>query len=190
MHDQFLHVRVIIGVVAGLTIARLLTGLARFVQHPSRQDIYFVHVGWCLYLLLSVMFFWWFEYHLVDIQEWTFELYMFLVGYAALFFFTSALLFPDRMDEYQGFADYFHARQHWFYGLLAAIFVGDVVDTAMKGQKHLESFGPLYIPRQGIFAALAIAAMRIRSPRFHVAFVIFALLAQTLWIGRHFAVLD
>lgn len=190
MHDQFVHVRVVIGVVAGLTIARLLTGLARFVQHPRRQEIYFVHIGWCLYLLLSVMFFWWFEYHLVEIERWTFELYIFLVSYAALFFFTAALLFPDRMDEYDGFSDYFHARQHWFYGLLAVIFIGDVVDTALKGSEHLAMLGPLYIPRQVILAALALAATWIRSPRFHLGFVIVALLAQTLWIGRHFAVLD
>jgi len=35
-HDQFIHVRIIIGIVTGLSVTRLLTGLARFVQHPVR----------------------------------------------------------------------------------------------------------------------------------------------------------
>jgi len=38
-YDQFVHIRIIIGIVTGLTVTRLLTGLARFVQHPSRDRI-------------------------------------------------------------------------------------------------------------------------------------------------------
>jgi hypothetical protein len=109
-HDAFFHVRIIIGLVAGLCITRLLTGLARFVQHPARPQIYPVHLGWVVFLLLAVMHFWWFEFGLERVGVWSFELYLFLVGYASLFFFTSTLLFPDKMDEYAGFADYFHAR--------------------------------------------------------------------------------
>jgi hypothetical protein len=114
VHDQFFHIRVIIGVVAGLTMTRLLNGLARFVQHPMRVPIYPLHLGWVVYLLLSVMLFWWFEYNLAQVERWTFQKYLFVVGYASLYFFTSTLLFPDRMDDYGGFADYFHSRQAWF----------------------------------------------------------------------------
>ena len=38
-HDWFIHARIIIGIVAGLSVTRLLTGLARFVQHPVRDRI-------------------------------------------------------------------------------------------------------------------------------------------------------
>lgn len=190
MHDQYFHLRVIIGVVAGLTIARLLNGLARFVQHPSRQQIYPIHLGWCIYLLLSVMLFWWFEYELVIVQKWTFEKYLFVVGYAALYFFTSALLFPDRMDEYRSFAEYFHARQGWFYGLLAAIFLADIVDSAIKGAAHLAELGPTYLWRQPILAGLAIIGVFVVDRRFHAAFLIFALLVLLTSIVAHFEVLD
>jgi hypothetical protein len=110
LHDQFFHVRVVIGLVAGLGITRLLSGLARFVQHPSRQQIYPVHLGWVCYILIAVMNFWWFEFGLGHVTEWTFPLYVFVIGYASLYFFISTLLFPDRMDDYAGFADYFHSR--------------------------------------------------------------------------------
>lgn len=190
MHDEFFHVRVIIGLVAGLTMTRLLTGLAGFVQHPSRQQIYPIHLGWCVYLLLSVMLFWWFEYNLVAVDRWTFQTYFFVVAYAALYFFTSTLLFPDRLGDYAGFANYFHARQHWFYGLLAAIFVADVVDSALKGPEHLAALGPLYLWRQAGLTALALVAVWVRDRRFHGGFVIVALLAQLWWIARHFEVLE
>lgn len=190
MHDQFFHLRVIIGLVAGLTMTRLLTGLARFVQHPSRPQIYPIHLGWCIYLLLSVMLFWWFEYGLVVVERWRFEAYLFVTGYAALYFFTSTLLFPDRMDDYDGFADYFHKRQPWFYGLLAAIFLADMVDTSLKGPAHLAALGPLYLWRQSLLAVLAVIAAFVKDRRYHAAFVLLALLAQLAWIIQHFEVLD
>lgn len=179
-HDAFLHVRVVIGLVAGLCITRLLTGLARFVQHPVRPRLYPVHFGWVVFLLLAVMHFWWFEFGLGGIEGWTFELYLFVVGYASLFFFTSTLLFPDRMDEYAGFADYFHARQDWFYGLLAAIFVADMVDSRIKGIEHWRALGPGWIAVDAGLAVLALVAMRVRNRRFHAAFVALALALQ-LW---------
>lgn len=190
MHDQFFHVRVIIGVVAGLTMTRLLNGLARFVQHPLRVPIYAVHLGWVVYLLLSVMLFWWFEYNLAVVERWTFPKYLFVVGYASLYFFTSTLLFPDRMDDYGGFADYFHSRQAWFYGLLAAIFLADLADSALKGRAHLASLGPVYPWRQSLLAALAVVAMRVRDRRLHAGFLIVALLVQLWVIARYFDVLD
>lgn len=190
MHEQFSHVRTIIGVVAGLTIARLLNGLARLVQHPTEGQLYLTHIGWCLYLLLSVMLFWWFEYSLVTVETWTFEKYLFVVGYASLYFFTSTLLFPDRMDEGGGFARYFHGRRHWFFGFLAAIFLADIVDSALKGRAHLEGLGPFYIWRQLALAGLSVAAMRIADRRFHAGFVVFALVLQLVWIAGYFEVLD
>jgi hypothetical protein len=49
--EIFLHVRVMIGVIVGLSIARLLTGIARFIQHPKQNRVYFIHLGWVLAIL-------------------------------------------------------------------------------------------------------------------------------------------
>lgn len=188
-HDQFIHVRIIIGIVTGLSVTRLLTGLARFVQHPSRDRIYLVHLGWALFLLLAIVHFWWFEFGLQRIEIWTFEIYLFIICYAALFFFVCALLFPDRMDEYSGFAEYFHSRQKWFYGLLGALFLADLLDTAIKGAEHFSAFGIGYPIRQGVLFVLAIAAMFIADRRYHGAFVVVGLVAEVYWILSQFQVL-
>ena len=188
-HDAFFHVRVIIGIVTGLCVTRLLTGMARFVQHPSRQAIYPVHLGWACFVLLAVIHFWWFEFGLSHVTQWTFPLYLFVIVYASLFFFLSTLLFPDRMEEYDGFAGYFHARQAWFYGLLAAIFLFDIADTALKGAAHLHAFGRGYPVVLGELAAVALAAIRIRDRRFHAGFVVAVLALEAWWILRQFDVL-
>ena len=49
--EIFLHVRVMIGVIVGLSIARFLTGIARFIQHPKQNQVYFIHLGRVLAIL-------------------------------------------------------------------------------------------------------------------------------------------
>ena len=99
------------------------------------------------------------------------------------------MLYPDRMDEYSSYAEYFHSRQAWFYSLLAALFVIDLADTAAKGAEHFRSFGPLYPLRQFGLCALALAAIFARDRRFHVGFVSLALVAEIWWILSEFDLL-
>jgi hypothetical protein len=148
-----------------------------------------VHLGWALFLLLAIVHFWWFEFGLQRIEQWTFEVYFFVICYAALFFFVCAILFPERMDEYAGFAEYFHSRQKWFYGLLGGLFLADLLDTAVKGPEHFASFGTFYPVRQGALFALAIAAMFIADRRYHAGFVVVGLAAEVYWILSQFQVL-
>lgn len=187
--DVFTHVRLITGFITSLSIARLLTGLARFVQHPKRETIYPVHLGWALFLLLYIIYFWWFEIMLARIDVITFEVYAYILFYIVLLFFISTLLFPDRMDEYKGFEDYFLSRQKWFYGLLASVFFFDVFDSILKGWDYFRSLSGAYPVQQAALFSLAVAAMFIRDRRFHLAFVGGALVFQILWIVRHYNVM-
>jgi hypothetical protein len=188
--EVFIHVRIILGMVLGLSIARLVTGLTRFLQHPGRERIYPVHIGWVVFMLLAITHFWWFEFGLSSLHRWTFEIYLFLILYAVLFVMISALLFPDRMDEYKGFEDYFQSRRKWFYGLLALIFLFDLVDTLIKGMEHFRSFGLEYPIRQGTFVLCSLIAIFVRSVRYQAAFVTVGLIYQLSWILRQFDVLD
>jgi hypothetical protein len=131
--EAFGHVRIIIGMILGLCVSRLLTGLARFIQHPGKQKIYPVHLAWVGFILLSVIHFWWFEFGLRTIPLWTFEKYLFVIFYAGLYFLLCTLLFPDSMEEYTGYRDYFISRRKWFFGILALVHVVDVMDTLLKG---------------------------------------------------------
>ncbi len=130
--EAFGHVRIIIGMILGLCVSRLLTGLARFIQHPGKQKIYPVHLAWVGFILLSVIHFWWFEFSLRTIPLWTFEKYLFVIFYAGLYFLLSTLLFPDSMEEYTGYRDYFISRRRWFFGILALVYVVDFIDTLLK----------------------------------------------------------
>jgi hypothetical protein len=188
--DIFIHVRIIVGMVLGLSMSRLVTGLARFIQHPKRELIYPVHIGWVLFLLLTIIHFWWYEFALSTIRHWTFELYFFVILYAILFAMISSLLFPDRMDEYSGFEDYFQSRRQWFYGLLALTFLIDMADTALKGAEHFQSLGIEYPIKQTLLALLSISAIFISSKKYQIGFIVFALIYQATWILRLFDALN
>ena len=186
---EFAHIRIIIGMVIGLGVARLLNGLARYVQHPSQEEIYGVHLGWSLFMLLSVVHFWWFEFALGRIQVWTFESYLFVIAFAALYFFITAVLYPDKMAEYANYKDYFFARKNWIYSLLALMFALDIVDSRLKGIDYFNDLGTTYLVRQIIMIVLVLAATRIRHTAYHIGLVSVVLLSQIWLIASNFSVL-
>ena len=98
--ELFPHIRIVMGMVVGLGITKLLTGLATFIQHPGRIKPYPIHLLWVATLLLELVHFWWWQYALYGISSWTFALFVFLIGYAIVLYFMCAILFPDRVDEY------------------------------------------------------------------------------------------
>lgn len=187
--DVFFHVRFVLSMVVSLSIARLLAGTARFVQHPSHGRPDFVHFGWVLSMLVLVIQFWWWEFGLNKIPHWTFDLYIFVVLYATLLYFLCALLYPDNIDEYSGYGDYFISRRKWFFALFALVQVFDFADTLIKGRSHFAMLGLEYMLQAPIYIALAITAMFASDRRFQIAFVVANLLYQSSYIARQFQTL-
>ncbi len=172
--DMFSYVMVLASVIIGLGITHLLQGVGGIVQHPGREKIYWVHLLWVAAIFLRAIFWWWFEFELSKTAEWTFTLYLFVLGYAVLIYLWCALLFPRDLAGYDGFKDYFYSRRGWLFGLLLAGQAVDVADTLLKGVAHFRSLGPVYPIGIGILSLLLLIAMRTRSERFHAAFAIFA----------------
>ena len=186
--DTFIHVRLILGFIISLSLARLLTGLARFVQHPAlRRDP--LHLLWAASVLLLIANFWWWEFWLSSIKTWVFPIYAFLLAFASQIFVLTTLLFPDDVDEYQSYGDHFMSRRRWFFGVFASVNLFDVVDTLIKGPEHVSQYEADYWIQPPLYIALSIVAMFTTNRRFHYAFVILNLVYQTYFIGKSLAVL-
>lgn len=183
------YIRIIVGMVVGLSLARLVNGLTRFIQHPTNR-VYLIHFAWTLFMLSAIVHFWWYQFSLNRVHVWTFGLYLFVLVYAMLFVGIASLLFPDSMDEYTGYEDYFESRRRWFYGLLAAIFVVDIGNTLIKGTDFFLALGVQYPIRQVLLAVGAVIAIFVSSRKYQVFFVTLALVHQFIWIFRHFDVLQ
>ena len=167
--DLYQHVRVVISIIVGLCITTLLSGFARFVQHPRREHASLLHLGWAVSLLLWIIHFWWWEFRLSLVAQWTFANYVFIILYAVLYFFLCTLLFPADLREYAGYEEYFLSRRRWFFGFLAATFIADVIDTSLKGSAYIHSFGVEYPIRIAVNLTLCIIAMSTANRRVQLA---------------------
>jgi len=180
--DLYSHVRVLFSIVLGLGVSQLLRGVARIIQHPRRFRVYWVHLLWARFLFLYMMHFWWWEFRLRNVAQWTFPLYFFVALYAILLYLLCTLLFPDDMADYQGFADYFYSRKAWIFGLLALLFVVDVGDTMIKGLPYFYALGPVYYVRTVSILVLSVVAIFIDNRRFHATFAVLVLVCELAFI--------
>jgi hypothetical protein len=185
--ELYPHVKVVISIIVGLCITTLLKGFAQFVQHPRRNKVSILHLGWAASLLLGVIHFWWWEFRLSMIEQWTFAIYFFVILYAILFYFLSTLLFPSDLADYAGYEDYFLSRRWWFFGFLAATFVADVIDTSLKGSAYLHSFGIEYPIRITASIVLCVIAMITKNRRTQLTLLTLYVLYQISLIVRVYA---
>jgi hypothetical protein len=99
------------------------------------------------------------------VPQWTFAIYFFVILYAILFYSLCTLLFPSDLKDYAGYEDYFLSRRRWFFGILAATYVADIIDTSLKGSAYLHSFGAEYPIRITAGLALCLIAILTRNRR-------------------------
>jgi hypothetical protein len=187
--EFFPHIRIVMGMVIGLGITRLLMGAAVLVQHPAqRPKLWPVHLLWVLSILLELILFWWWEVELYRLEEWSFGVFAFLIGYAITLFLLCALLFPDKLDEYDGYEDFFLQRRHWFFGIFALTFALDVIDSLIKGAPYFDNLGIGYLIQVPIGIALCLVAIWTKDRRYHLGLVLVHLAYQAAWITQLFTI--
>jgi hypothetical protein len=184
--DMYLHVRVLFSLILGLGVSRLLAGVARIVQHPRQYKVYWVHLLWALFLFLYLIHFWWWEYRLQTVPQWTFPLYLFIALYAVLLFLLCVLRFPEEMADYDSFKAYFYSRRRWIFSLMMVLFIADLADTLIKGSSYLHTLGPIYYVRVLLYILLSAAAVKISNQRFHASFAVFATAYEVLLILKDY----
>jgi len=182
--EAFAHLRIIIGMILSLSIALMLRGSAKLVQHPGREKPYWVHLSWALYIFLLLIHFWWYEYKFHNFSEWTFPVYFFLITYIMVYFVLCALLFPDDLKDYTGYEDYFYSRKKWFFAVLAFSYVMDFADTLLKGRQYVSNFDIELPIRNGLHFIFCIAAIKINSKKFHAVLVIAFIVYELSFIWR------
>ncbi|AXY73223.1 hypothetical protein D3H65_04195 [Paraflavitalea soli] len=187
--DQFFHIRMLMSIIVSLSVATLLKGVAKLIEHPTKVRLYWVHLAWVGFIFLSLLDFWWWEILLKKVSAWSFGSYVFIICFVVVYYIICSLLFPDDMKEYDGYKGYFYSRKAWFFSFLGVSFLFDVCDTLLKGVDHYHALGTEYIIRIAIHVLLCLLAIRSRNERFHAALVIFFILYNLFWVIRKYQVL-
>lgn len=180
--ELFPHVRIVMGMVVGLGITRLLMGYAGLIQHPLRAKLSLIHLLWGFSILVELVLFWWWEFELYGVNNWNFGLFAFLIGYSVTLFLLAALIFPDKIDDYEGYEDFFLKRRHWFFGIFGLTFVLDILDTVVKGEPYFDTLGIGYLIQVPIGVALCAIAIWTSDRRYHLGLVLIHLAYQFIWI--------
>jgi hypothetical protein len=182
----FTHLRILMGTVIGLGMGRLLIGFAGIIQHPGRAKLYSAHLIWAASILLTLIQFWWWEFALFTVTNWTFGAFVFLIAYCTALFMLCVLLFPDDIKEYTGYEDFFMSRRAWFFGLFALTVVFDIFDSGLKGWDYLHTINIEYLIQVPVALALCVGAVMTRNRRYHLIFAILQISYQGTWIARLF----
>lgn len=185
----FTHVRILLGMVVGLGLTHLIRHFARIIDRPVRERAYWVHLVWAVSMFVYLLHFWWWEFRLAGTVHWTFMLYLYVALYALLLYLLCAIIFPDSLEGYSGYEDYFYSRRKWFFGLLALAYVADLGDTYIKGRQYYDSFGPELELRSLVYVALCLVAIATKNRRFHACFAVASIFYQLSWIVRQFETL-
>jgi hypothetical protein len=182
--DTFFHIRMVLSIIMSLSIAHLLKGAVKIIEHPTKNRPYWIHLLWAAYIFLMLIHFWWWEIHLSMIRHWLFTKYIFVVSFIILYYVLCVLLFPDDMSEYGTFENYYFSRKNWFFSVLALTFAIDVIDTLLKGREYARHLGWEYPVRNAVHFILCIAAIFVFNKKFHAILAILFILYELSWILR------
>ncbi|MFK4824835.1 hypothetical protein ACI0FM_08610 [Paenochrobactrum sp. BZR 588] len=172
--EIFTHVRILIAMIISISVARILSGVAKFLQHPKRNKLSALHLLWAFSILLELILFWWWGVRLgVDI-DWTFSTYMLHITYGVTLYLMSALLFPDDILEYQGYQDFFIQRRYWFFTLLASTWVIDIAKTIAVGGNVSSAF----VVHAFTTISVCILAVIFKNPKIQIALVLIYIARQ------------
>lgn len=180
--DAYGHLRILVSLIIGLAITRTLSGLSRHLQEPENTTGRTTQIVWSIVLLLGTIHFWWWEFALRLIPQWSFWIYIFILAYASLFFLMSTLLYPDHINAHAEREEYFIRRRGAFFALFALSFGFDIVDTLIKGREHFESLGGWYLARIAAGVVIALAAIRTGNGRILMWLGLGWLICNLIWI--------
>jgi hypothetical protein len=176
---------VLASIVIGLALTHLLQGVSHLVISTGRTQRYWVHLVWVGYMFLAAVMWWWIEFRFRTVDVWTFQLFLFVLGYAFIIYLMCAWLFPGEADTEAGYKQYFYARRGWFFSLLAAYLLIDLVDTIAKGPAHFASLGIEYPITTVLFTVLSFVGAWTRNEKFHSVYALICFAYQFSWTFRY-----
>lgn len=183
---MFDYVMVLVSVVIGLALTHLMQGVAGLIQQPGKTRIWWVHLVWVAFVMITAAFFWWWEYALHDLTRWTFQTYLLLLLYAFVIYLSAAVLFPHELEPGVSLEAYFIGRRRWFFGLQMLWQTLDGVDSLSKGMAHAQSLGIEYWVSEAVFIALCAVGMKTARPRIHAGIALIFFLYTFTFAFRTF----
>ena len=115
-------------IILSMGIANIITTLANVINRRSTLRSDKIHTGWMLLMLLVHFNLFWHALSILDVEEWEFLDFLFMIAGPVLAFFSTSILLPDtsdaEADDIRG--HYFNSAGQFFvlFGILQLWIIG------------------------------------------------------------------
>ena len=158
-------VTIMFTIILSMGIANIISTLANVVNRRSTLRSDKLHTSWMVLMLLVHFKLFWHALSILDIEEWVFLDFLFIIAGPLLAFFATSVLLPDASDSEQDDirGHYFNCSGQFFFlfGLLQAWIIG----TDLFLGHGFTGAGVFNL----VIGTLAFSLAASKSPRFHGA---------------------
>jgi hypothetical protein len=178
----FEYLTVLVSIIVGLGVTHLLSGLGALLGGTKDVRSYWPHTLWMCNVAFWFVFFWWFQFKWVTTPDWSFGLFLFVLGYAVLtYLIAMVLLPPDVPDSFDFHAHYF-GRRHVFFSGLILLYIVDVIDAFTKGLENVRDLGVPWAVLEALLIIGAVVAIRTSSDAYHKVHAVLWPVLMITWI--------
>ena len=178
----FEYLTVLVSIIVGLGIAHLLSGLGSLLGGTKDVRSYWPHTLWMCNVAFWFVFFWWFQFKWVTTPDWTFGLFLFVLGYAILIYLIAIVLLPPDVPDSFDFHAHYFGRRHVFFSGLVLLYVVDVIDAFTKGLENVRDLGVPWAVLEALLIIGAVAAIRTSSDAYHKVHAVVWPVLMITWI--------
>lgn len=174
------HVVVVMSIVLGMSVTQLLKGAAQLYRTRSRIKTYWLHWAWAALLIVFSFLLWWTFWSYRQITEWDFLRFVVYLSPTIVFYFLTAVTFPDPSEAVTDLKQYFYANRAGFfgtfalYGLLAGVTAVVVRDLPVADPSNLFRLA---------MVVLFLVAMRSVNERIHTAILVLSAIMMVAFIA-------
>jgi len=159
--SEFEFVSVLISMVVGLGITQVLRGVAQVVHEREQAPIDQVHMVWTAFVSLNLVLNWWVLFTWGDHAEWSFTLFLSLIGWVVTMYLPVVFLYPPRKSASESWATVYASNRQWFLGAFVLFAATDIWATALRGDLFDP---PAYPPSSGSTSYCGLSAFSLLDP--------------------------
>jgi hypothetical protein len=174
--SDFEFISIILSIVVGLTITRVLGGLASVVEHRRQLRMNWLSVGWSTTVLLWAVAFWLGTVNDTRVLEsWTFTSFGTLLFLSIGLYFMAALVLPTRIDAASDLAAHFANVRRPFFWIFVVWGVVSTGSALIWGVENLIRLGPPFWIGQAATIGVGLLGVITADKRVHALILIVGL---------------
>lgn len=143
--SEFKWLAVVFGMLTGLAVTRLLSGVAATLRSRSVSPVDWIPLLWGASIFLMLLDYWWVIHDLQDvIKQWTYPEFLQALVSPLVLFFAAALVLPAAELKYgESHQDVFDSHGHWALLCISAYHFEELLEAT-------EFFGADIFSRAGL----------------------------------------